>query len=124
MAIWRQYEQLCEAIPTVRGPVIPDGCRHNAHMFYLLLPRDVDRATVLRDLGERGVHAVFHYVPLHSSPAGKQFGRVSGTLSVTDDVSSRLIRLPLWMGMTQEQVDTITSALKAVLTEHLATIRP
>jgi dTDP-4-amino-4,6-dideoxygalactose transaminase len=119
MAIWQDYERQCATVPSVRGPVIPPESRQNAHMFYVLLPHGVDRAAVIQNLMTRGVHAVFHYVPLHSSPAGRRFGRANGTLPVTDDVSSRVIRLPLWMGMTPDHVATVTNALKDVISAHV-----
>lgn len=71
----------------------------NQHMFYILLDSEEVRSRLIKHLRTKGIFAVFHYVPLHSSPAGLQFGRASGTLNVTDDVSSRLLRLPLYSGM-------------------------
>jgi dTDP-4-amino-4,6-dideoxygalactose transaminase len=115
LAIWRAYEERCAAMPFVRPPVVPEGCTPNAHLFYLLLPTEVDRAEVLKTLNARGVNAVFHYVPLHSAPAGLRFGRPHGSMSVTDDCSSRLIRLPLWMGMTREMTACVVDAVQEVL---------
>jgi dTDP-4-amino-4,6-dideoxygalactose transaminase len=59
-----------------------------------------------------GIDAVFHYVPLHSSPAGRRFGRASGALDVTSDMSARLIRLPLWCGMTDADIDCVVDAMR------------
>ena len=92
--------------------MIPDECGHNAHLFYLLLPSPVHRNDILSDLNARGVNAVFHYVPLHSSPAGQQYGRAAGPMSVTDDCSARLIRLPLWVGMPEEAQQLIVDQLQ------------
>jgi dTDP-4-amino-4,6-dideoxygalactose transaminase len=115
LALWRAYNEQCAAVPFVRPPVVPAGCTPNAHLFYVLLPPGVDRAEVLTTLNARGVNAVFHYVPLHSAPAGLRFGRTAGSMAVTDDCSSRLIRLPLWMGMTREMTTTVVEALQGVL---------
>ena len=71
--------------------------------------------TVIIRSQSAGVDAVFHYVPLHSSPAGRRFGRASGDLPVTDDVSARLIRLPLWLGMTPEDIAMVVNALRESL---------
>lgn len=110
LKIWDLYHSLLSGIETVgsfRRPVIPDQCVHNAHMYYLLLP-DLDfRTAILSSLKEKGVHAVFHYIPLHSSPAGIKYGRTSGSLQMTDEISNRLIRLPLWMGMDEESIALI-----------------
>ena len=73
-------------------PIIPDGCEHNAHLYYLLLPDFGARNRLIASLRERGIYAPFHYVPLHSAPAGLKFARTHGSLSVTDDVASRLLR--------------------------------
>jgi dTDP-4-amino-4,6-dideoxygalactose transaminase len=94
---------------------VPEECQANGHLFYALLPSQVSRADVLRDLNERGVNAVFHYVPLHSSPAGQRYGRTAGSMSVTDDCSARLIRLPLWVGMSADAQQTVIDRLSAVL---------
>jgi dTDP-4-amino-4,6-dideoxygalactose transaminase len=114
MAIWERYHEgfaELEASGRLRRPVVPSGAGHNAHMYYLLLETMDARDKVIHDLAELGVAAVFHYVPLHSAPAGRRLGRAVGTLSVTDDVSGRLLRLPLWVGMTDEQVERVIAAV-------------
>jgi dTDP-4-amino-4,6-dideoxygalactose transaminase len=99
----------------LQRPIIPDDCRHNAHMYYVLLSDGVDRKVVLDELKQNEISSVFHYIPLHSSPAGQRYGKVSGQMSVTDRQSDRLIRLPIWVGITQAQqhrvVEVLTSAL-------------
>jgi dTDP-4-amino-4,6-dideoxygalactose transaminase len=118
--LWDYYhEQLAvvEKTGIIRRPIIPEHCQHNAHMYYVLLSPGTDRSSVLKQLDERGVNAVFHYVPLHSSPAGKHFGRAASDLSRTTDLSERLIRLPLWVGMTKEIQDQVITALKDVLND-------
>jgi dTDP-4-amino-4,6-dideoxygalactose transaminase len=86
-------------------------------MYYILLPVSVDRQNVLRKLASQGINAVFHYVPLHSSPAGIRYGRVHGTLKQTITQSERLIRLPLWIGLTTQQQDWIVEVLGAIVPE-------
>ena len=81
-------------------PIVPAHCEHNGHMFYVMLPRGLDRARVLVALNREGVNAVSHYVPLHSAPAGLRFGRTASAMTVTDDASGRVVRLPLWAGMS------------------------
>lgn len=95
-------------------PVVPDWCEHNAHIYYVLLPDVVRRTRFIELLRESGVGAVFHYVPLHSAPAGTQFGRNSGLLPVTDNVSERLVRLPLWYGITGVQNQVIDVVLESL----------
>lgn len=108
-ALWARYYAGCEALEAmgVRRPVVPDYAVHNAHLFYLLCPPAVSRSELLAALNRQGVNAIFHYVPLHSSEAGRRYGRIAGTMEVTDDCSARLIRLPLWVGMTEAQVTAV-----------------
>lgn len=106
LAIWQRYYEMLaplEQAGFIRRPIVPAECEHNGHMFYILIAPGQDRQSLLAALKERGVSAVFHYVPLHSSPAGRRFGRANGNLTVTDDISERIIRLPLWIGLTPEQ---------------------
>jgi dTDP-4-amino-4,6-dideoxygalactose transaminase len=100
--IWQQYHDGfadLEAKGRVRRPVVPDGCQHNAHMYYLLVESLEVRTALMRYLKEHGVQAVFHYVPLHSSPAGRRYGRSDQALTITDDICDRLLRLPLFVGL-------------------------
>lgn len=94
-------------------PVIPEGCTHNAHMFYIRCKNLEERTSFIAFLKERGVAAVFHYVPLHSSPAGRKFGRFAGEDIYTTDISNRLVRLPLYYGMAARDVETVIDAVKA-----------
>ncbi len=117
LAIWQTYHDAfaeLENAELVRRPVIPEGITHNAHMYYLLLP-DLDaRTAFIAGLKAAGIHAVFHYVPLHSAPGGKQYGRAHGDLPVTTSVSERLVRLPLWIGIEQHQEEIIETVIKQV----------
>lgn len=115
---WDFYHYLFaegESEGLLRRPVIPSECRHNGHMYFVLLPEGVDRVGVLNRLRSMGVGAVFHYVPLHKSPAGLQFGRAFGDLPVTCSCSERLIRLPLWVGISEVEQEFVKSALLSSL---------
>lgn len=105
LRIWDNYHAAFAALEErglLRRPVIPPECQHNAHMYYLLAENLDVRTRLLTALKDAGVLAVFHYVPLHSSPAGLKFARSSGDLSVTTEVSRQLVRLPLWLGLEEE----------------------
>jgi len=92
---------------------IPEGCQHNAHVFYLMLHSLEDRNGFLSWMGEKKIQATFHYVPLHSSPAGKKYARVSGSMFNTDKAFERLVRLPLYPDVEfQRVIDTALSYLK------------
>ena len=105
LAIWHQYHfalEPFEKINAIRRPMIPDRCTQNAHMYYVLLPNLEKRTAFISFLKENNVGAVFHYVPLHSAPAAHKFGRTHGSMSNTDNLSDRLVRLPLWVGLDSE----------------------
>jgi dTDP-4-amino-4,6-dideoxygalactose transaminase len=119
LAIWERYYEAfapAEADGLVRRPIVPDGFRHNAHMFYILLPSAGERDELLSALRARGIGAVFHYVPLHSSPAGSRLGRAEGDLAVTNDLSARLLRLPLFTSMSDDETDRVIDAVLSELT--------
>ena len=99
----------------LRRPRVPADVRHNAHLYYILAPTAEARDNLLRQLDESGVNAVFHYVPLHSSPAGRRFGRAVGEMYVTEDIAARLLRLPLWVGMTDEDVEYVVDSIGRIL---------
>jgi dTDP-4-amino-4,6-dideoxygalactose transaminase len=113
LAIWEQYHAWAapfEREGRVRRPIIPAECTHNAHMYYLLLPDLQARTRFIDTLRQRDIGAVFHYIPLHSSPAGQRYGRVSGSMAVTDDTSDRLVRLPLWVGLEARLPEVLDAA--------------
>ena len=115
--LWRRYHEALsplEEAGKLRRPIIPEGCQHNAHMYYILLESLEKRTAVIARLKEHSVNAVFHYVPLHSSPSGKRFGRTSGEFRHTDNLSDRLLRLPLWLGMNEAQ-DEVLAQLQAAI---------
>jgi len=117
MAIWDRYHAWAaplEARGLLRRPIVPAHCTHNAHMYYLLLPSLERRTSFIDGLKQRGVGAVFHYIPLHSSPAGMRYGRTDGELPVTDSTSDRLVRLPLWVGL-ESHMDEVLAACDEAL---------
>lgn len=116
--IWESYHAAfagAEATGAVRRPGISAGSVHNGHIYYLLLPTLDARTAFISQLKSDGIQTVFHYVPLHSSPTGQTAGRVSGSMAVTDDLSERLVRLPLWLGVEGFQEEVITRVLGAIL---------
>ena len=124
LAIWERYNLLfseLEASGQVRRPIIPPACTHNAHMYYLLVDNLDQRTRLLQWLKERDILSVFHYVPLHSSPAGRKFGRTSGNLTHTEELSDRLLRLPLMLGLTDQEIDYIFDQI-AVFSRNEVTV--
>lgn len=112
--IWNAYHEAfaqLELNGALRRPVVPQVCEHNAHMYYLLMPNLEKRTRVLANLKEMGVNAVFHYVPLHSSPAGMKYGRIHGEMSVTNLQSDCLLRLPLWVGLNPSRQGEVVKIL-------------
>lgn len=113
-AIWEVYHRGfadLEAQGAIRRPIVPGECEHNAHMYYLLVENLELRQGLIRHLKQRGIDAVFHYIPLHSSPAGRNYGRSCGELPVTLEVSDRLLRLPLWLGV-EPHLEEIMAAVE------------
>lgn len=109
---WEGLSDLAER-GLVDLPSIPEGCEHNAHMFYVKLADLKQRTDFISFLGERGVASSFHYIPLHSAPAGLKFGRFNGTDEFTTKESERLTRLPLYYGLTAEDRRTVVEAVHA-----------
>lgn len=101
-----------EEMGILRRPVLPDGCLHNAHMYYVILGAGIDRLKVLSDFKSNDISAVFHYVPLHSSPAGQKMSKCAADMSFTNELSSRLIRLPLWVGLTRDEQNRVIRMLQ------------
>lgn len=87
LKIWNNYHSMLSPLESkglLRRPIIPVECKHNAHMYYILLSPQIDRQAVLTRLKEKNIYSVFHYVPLHSSPAGKRYAKVHGSMEVTE----------------------------------------
>lgn len=113
LAAWRRYQE--RLLPLAREgllrlPTVPEGCTHNAHMYYVILPPAAQRDELLQALRKDGIYGLFHYVPLHSAPGGRA-GRSHGSMQHTDARSSRLVRLPLWWGIGEDEQDHVTERL-------------
>lgn len=117
IAIWNRYHAGLAELENegwIRRPNVPVHCRHNAHLYYLLLPNLAVRQQFINELKARGIGSAFHYVPLHSAPAGRRLARVSGELPVTDLTGDRLVRLPLWVGLESRQAEVIDAVRDVV----------
>jgi len=118
LLIWDAYHAALEPLERaglLQRPTIPAGARHNAHLYRLMLRDRAARDGLIKALAAEGIGAYFHYVPLHSAPAGKRFGRVHGPMDVTDAAAGRLVRLPLWVGMSGGDVNRVADAVGRAL---------
>ena len=116
LGIWAAYHEAfsgLEQAGTVRRPIIPEDCRHNGHLYHLLLPSLAARTGFIDRLRTRDIQAVFHYVPLHASPFGQSVGRAASDMTHTVAASERLVRLPLWLGLEEELESVIGEVLAA-----------
>lgn len=121
LARWEQYYRLLSPLAAegrIELPVIPEGCVHNAHMFYIKTRDLEERQALIQALREQGILAVFHYIPLHSSPAGKKFGRFHGEDRYTTRESERLLRLPMYYSLTEENVNDVVSVIEEFYRTH------
>ena len=115
LARWEQYYRLLSPLAAegrIELPVIPEGCVHNAHMFYIKAKNLEERTRLLAFLKENGILSVFHYIPLHTAPAGLKYGEFHGEDRYTTKESERLARLPMYYGLEEGQVDYIVSKIK------------
>lgn len=115
LSCWNRYYENLKSLAEqgkIELPVVPEGCVHNAHMFYIKAKDIGERTALIEYLKDRGVHSVFHYIPLHTAPAGQRFGRFVGEDKYTTKESERLTRLPMYYGLTLEQVDYICNQVK------------
>ena len=115
--IWSRYHRELAALEhdgLLVRPTVPQICSANAHIYYVLMPSVEKRGELLRRTKAAGIGTVFHYVPLHDAPAGRRYARQNGALPVTEDLSARLVRLPLWVGLSDEAVDSVTAMVGAV----------
>ncbi|MCI6880961.1 MAG: dTDP-4-amino-4,6-dideoxygalactose transaminase [Lachnospiraceae bacterium] len=114
MRSWNLYKELLTPLAEeekVELPHIPEGCTHNAHMFYVKAKNLEERTKLIDYLKENGVQAVFHYIPLHTAPAGQRFGRFHGEDVYTTKESERLMRLPMYYGLKEEEVRYVASKI-------------
>lgn len=115
LAVWNQYWkglQILKDAGRIDLPVIPKDCVHNAHMFYIKTKDMEERTKLITFLKENGILSVFHYIPLHTAPAGRKYGRFQGTDIYTTRESERLLRLPMYYGLEAENVDYIIGKVK------------
>ncbi|HNX62588.1 MAG TPA: dTDP-4-amino-4,6-dideoxygalactose transaminase [Candidatus Limiplasma sp.] len=114
MKRWNQYNAALQDLKTagkIDLPTVPAGCKHNAHMYYIKCRDIAERTALTAFLKQREINAVFHYIPLHSAAAGRRFGRFHGEDRYTTRESERLLRLPMYYGLTAEDCDTVIRAL-------------
>jgi len=114
VAIWTAYHEALaplEAAGRLRRPVVPAHCAHNGHMYPVLMPDADARTRALAALNAAGYKAVFHYVPLHASPAGRRYGRAAGPLPHTEAAGDRVLRLPLWVGLPETCIGGVRDVL-------------
>lgn len=114
--IWDIYHEALSRLESqgkLRRPIVPSGCAQNGHIYYVLLPEARQRQPVLEAFMRENIQAAFHYVPLHSSPAGRKYGRTSQPLTVTDDTWQRLVRLPISLSLTSSDQNRIIDTLFA-----------
>ena len=119
ITLWNRYHEAFAGLEEgglLRRPTVPAHCRQNAHMYYILLPNLERRTAFIEYLRGQGIMAVFHYVPLHSSPAGQRLGRAGGSLARTEDVADRLVRLPMWIGLEPMQ-DAVIQAVREFVSQ-------
>ncbi|RME50376.1 MAG: dTDP-4-amino-4,6-dideoxygalactose transaminase [Caldilineae bacterium] len=117
LSIWNSYHEAFKDLESeglLRRPIIPADCQHNAHMYYLLLDSSDKRTAFIERMKAEGIHTVFHYIPLHLSPAGQRFGRVSGPIAQTEILSERLVRLPLWPDLFDQRDRVIEAVMKTI----------
>ncbi len=117
MAIWNRYNNEFKSFDgkKIKLPLIPQGCTHNAHMFYLKFETLEKRTQFISYMKENDISAVFHYIPLHSAPAGIKYGRFNGKDDFTTKESERLVRLPLYYGMSDEDLDKVVKTVREFL---------
>ena len=108
LEIWNHYHQSLQTLEEsgrIRRPIIPPGCTHNAHLYYLLLNDLEDRTSFIEGMSDQGISCSFHYVPLHSASHAQQIGQpVFTDLARTTSISNQLVRIPLWLGVDQRTV--------------------
>lgn len=119
-ALWNGYHTAfasLEEVGLLRRPIVPPHARHNAHMYYLILPTAAARDELIQRLRQLEIRSVFHYVPLHDSPMGRVLGTADDDLPVTTDLSARLVRLPCYFGQTAEEQERVVVGVEDALAE-------
>ena len=115
MKSWNRYHFGLQGLKEegmIELPVIPEGCIHNAHMYYIKVKNIEERQCLIKFLKEREIETVFHYIPLHSSPAGMKWGRFHGEDRYTTRESERLLRLPMFYKLSEDDIECVVNAIK------------
>ncbi len=118
LELWNLYHshfQSLEEDGLINRPYIPNECEHNGHIYYIVLKSEDQRDALIQKLNRNSIQGIFHYIPLHSSPAGKKYGKIKSDLPITDELSKRLLRLPLWVEMKEESVVKIVKLINSYL---------
>lgn len=109
---WKRYYDALKGVDSIEvAELSPDDSYYNGHIFYFKTKNPVERDELIKFLRDRDITAIFHYIPLHSSPAGRMYGRVNGTMEVTEIVANTLLRLPMYYGLTEQEIQTVVSAI-------------
>jgi len=114
LAIWRRYREALAQLPGIQIPDPPSECAHNAHLFWVKAPNEGARDRWIAELRQAGVSAPFHYVPLHGTDPGREFGRFHGEDRYTTREASRLLRLPLHLNLSDADIDAVIAAVKGL----------
>jgi len=117
ISIWNNYMEALSSLQLGKNislPHVPEGCSQNGHMFYLVMQNKESRDEFIKNMRFKGIECAFHYVPLHSSPAGRNFCRTHSEMGVTDQISNGLVRLPLWHGVEVHQDFIIQSVFESL----------
>lgn len=121
LLIWNRYHTMLEKLENdglLRRPIVPADCQHNAHMYYVLLSTSLERNNVLKILRDNGIMSSFHYIPLHSSPAGLRYGRAIDDLQKTNRLAGSIIRLPLWADLALAQQEKVVAVLENAVSKY------
>ncbi len=116
--LWDNYHENLndlEKLGKIQRPTLPDYCQHNGHMYYIVLDKIFDRARIIKKLSRSGIESTFHYIPLHNSPAGLKYGKFVSEMKVTNNVSKRILRLPLHNNLSKKHIEIICEKLKSYL---------
>jgi len=119
LILWETYHQKLKSLEQqniIRRPIVPKQCKHNAHMYYLLFNSLEKRSYFIKKMKKQKIHCVFHYIPLHKSPAGIKHCRSHGKLNNTEHLADKLVRLPMWIGLAETQESIIKEFKKCILT--------
>ena len=119
--IYNRYYKLLKPLSEkerIRLPFTGEDCMNNGHIFYIITRSQTERTELIEHLKAKSILSLFHYVPLHSSPAGMKYGRVSGTMEMTDDISERILRLPMYYELTDGDIERVVEAMEEFYRAH------